>query len=115
MSLPLTMPLQRHRLAYLSQAGWATVRALAWDAQAQACIDHWADHRLPLVVTRQSSADARHPLVALGLPAPLQWARRRLCLKVSADALSWLDEFPVAAEAADADKAAGVHWHRPSP
>lgn len=107
------MPLQRHRLAYLSQAGWAAVRARAWDAQAQACIDHWAAHRLPLVVTRQpppGEATADAP-IALGLPAPLQWERRRLSLQVPSEALSWFDEFPLATQAtAMLPRSARVAW-----
>ncbi|MEJ8813499.1 malonate decarboxylase holo-[acyl-carrier-protein] synthase [Variovorax ureilyticus] len=94
------MPLRRHRLAFLSDTGWADVRARAWDAQAQACIEHWAAHRLPLVVTRQPQADASEGPIALGLPAPLQWDRRRLAIHVPRSALAWFDEFPRAEDAA---------------
>jgi phosphoribosyl-dephospho-CoA transferase len=98
--VPTVMPLRRHRLAFLTDAGWATIRSRDWDAQAQACIDHWARHRLPLVVTRQAQPDgsAQAP-VALGLPAPTQWGRRRLALQAPYSALAWFDEFPQAADA----------------
>jgi len=88
------MPLRRHRLAFLSDAGWAGVRARPWDAQARACIDHWASHRLPLVVTRQPMDATGDAPIALGLPAPLQWDRRRLAVHVPRSALAWFDEFP---------------------
>lgn len=95
------MPLRRHRLVHLSDAGWAGIRARAWDTQAQACIDHWSLHRLPLVVTRQpacnESCDAP---IALGLPAPLRWDRRRIAVHVPRSAIAWFDEFPRASEAA---------------
>lgn len=94
------MPLRRHRLAFLTDAGWAGIRARAWDAQAQACIDHWAAHRLPLVVTRQPQCASAEAPIALGLPAPLQWDRRRLMLQVPRGALAWFDEFPRFADAA---------------
>jgi len=95
------MPLRRHRLAHLTDAGWAEVRAHAWYAQAQACIDHWAAQRLPLVVTRQPPPDGSvQAPVSLGLPAPLQWERRRLSIQVPRHALAWFDEFPRATDAA---------------
>jgi phosphoribosyl-dephospho-CoA transferase len=94
------MPLRRHRLAFLSDAGWAGVRARAWDAQAQACVDHWAAHRLPLVITRQPLDASVDAPIALGLPAPLRWDRRRLAVQVPRNALAWFDEFPRFADAA---------------
>src|SRR5213079_1466936 len=66
---------------------------------AQACIDHWAQHRLPLVITRQPPSNgSRDTPIALGLPAPLQWDRRRLAIHVPRSAMAWFDEFPRAAE-----------------
>jgi phosphoribosyl-dephospho-CoA transferase len=95
------MPLRRHRLACLTDAGWADIRSRLWDGQAQACIEHWALNRLPLVVTRQPAADgAVQAAVSLGLPAPTTWGRRRLALQVPRSALAWFDEFPPAADAA---------------
>jgi len=90
-------PLQRHGLVYLSTAGWAGVLARAWDAEARACLEHWAAQQLPLVVTRQidcSGSVAADGEVALGLPAPLCWSRRRIALRVPRKALLYSDEFP---------------------
>jgi len=71
-------PLHRHQLAWLTAAGWQRLRDQDWDATARDCLAHWAAHRLPLVVTRQRGADPRpEPLIALGLPAPGRWQRRR--------------------------------------
>jgi phosphoribosyl-dephospho-CoA transferase len=87
-------PLHRHQLASLTPAGWARVLEGEWDAQAQACLSHWALHRLPLVVTRQPPApDAG---IAMGLPAPTRWDRRRLALTVPHAEVSYFDEFPQA-------------------
>ncbi|WP_256856608.1 malonate decarboxylase holo-[acyl-carrier-protein] synthase [Variovorax sp. KK3] len=88
-------------MAYLSAAGWHEVLARAWDEEARACLMHWAAHRLPLVVTRQGPPDqhADAAPIALGLPAPLRWGRRRLALQVARRALVCFDEFPRAAEA----------------
>jgi phosphoribosyl-dephospho-CoA transferase len=98
---PPMMPLRRHRLACLTDAGWADIRSRAWDAEAGACIEHWALNRLPLVVTRQPLADGVSPsAVSLGLPAPTTWGRRRLALQVPRSGLAWFDEFPQAADAA---------------
>ena len=95
------VPLRRHRLAYLSALGWHEVLARAWDAQARACLAHWACERLPLVVTRQHppGEGAEAAPIALGLPAPLRWGRRRLALQVARESLVCFDEFPRAAEA----------------
>lgn len=90
--------LRRHQLARLSDAGWSAVLARPWDAQARECVAHWAAHRLPLVVTRQpADADDVGP-IALGLPAPTRWGRRRLALQVPRAAVLCFDEFPRVAE-----------------
>ena len=87
--------LRRHRLVRLSAAGWAATRLRPWDAEARECLDFWAAHQLPLVVTQQPAAmPADH--VALGLPAPLRWSRRRLALHIPACGLLYFDEFPLA-------------------
>mgnify|MGYP003704404125 CR=1 FL=1 len=64
-------------------------------ASARACLQHWAAHGLPLVVTRQPAPEgaAAHE-VALGLCAPLRWQRRRLALQMPLSDLLYLDEFP---------------------
>jgi phosphoribosyl-dephospho-CoA transferase len=92
-------PLRRHRLAHLSTQGWSDVLAKAWDAEARACLAHWAVQGLPLVVTRQPvPANADDHRVALGLPAPVQWGRRRLAMQVRHTAILCFDEFPRAGE-----------------
>lgn len=90
--------LHRHQLARLSDAGWATVLARPWDAQARDCLAHWAAHRLPLVVTRQAAELLAADEVALGLPAPARWGRRRLALQLPRTAVLYFDEFPKLAD-----------------
>ena len=90
--------LRRHQLARLSEAGWATILAEPWDPQARDCLTHWANHRLPVVVTRQPGDAAARGWIALGLPAPARWDRRRLALQVSRAAVLCLGEFPRLAE-----------------
>jgi phosphoribosyl-dephospho-CoA transferase len=87
--------LHRHQLVWLGHAGWRRVHSAAWDAAARDCLAHWADRRLPLVVTRQldSACDAS---IALGLPAPQRWGRRRLAFSVARSEVLYFDEFPLA-------------------
>lgn len=80
--------LHRHQLVSLSPAAWAGVRAQAWDAQAQDILAHWQAYGLPLVVARQSPEHAGAGLLALGLPAPALWQRRRIALNVALNAAS---------------------------
>ncbi|MES2185351.1 MAG: malonate decarboxylase holo-[acyl-carrier-protein] synthase [Pseudomonadota bacterium] len=90
-------PLQRHGLVHLGAAGWAQALAGTWDTEARACLVHWAAHRLPLVVTRQAvrrPGAAPSGELALGLPAPACWSRRRLALRVPASAVLYADQFP---------------------
>lgn len=91
-------PLRRHQLAQLCPAGWSEVLTRPWDATARDCLRHWAQRRLPLVVTRQPAAIEQAGDVALGLPAPLAWERRRIAVQVPRSAIAWLDEFPPATE-----------------
>jgi phosphoribosyl-dephospho-CoA transferase len=98
------VPLRRHQLACLSEAGWATVLARPWDAVARDCLDHWATHRLPLVVTRQPVDAAAGAWIALGLSSPKRWDRRRLALQVPRTAVLFFDEFP---------RLADVRWMLP--
>jgi phosphoribosyl-dephospho-CoA transferase len=86
--------LRRHQLARLSEAGWTTVLARPWDRPARDCLTHWAMHQLPLVVTRQPVDAAANGWMALGLPSPARWDRRRLALQVPHAAVLGLDEFP---------------------
>lgn len=104
-------PLHRHQVAWPSPAGWQRVLLREWDAPARACLQHWATHGLPLVVTRQPEAEGGALLdVALGLCAPNRWQRRRLALRLPLSELLYLDEFPalerVAAQLPAADRAA---------
>ncbi|MET0540146.1 MAG: malonate decarboxylase holo-[acyl-carrier-protein] synthase [Variovorax sp.] len=92
--------LRRHRLARLSSEGWQAVLARPWDAPARECLAYWAAHRLPLVVTRQTADTSGCDLVALGLPAPGRWARRRLAVHVPRAAVAGFEEFPALVEVA---------------
>ena len=71
----------RNQLVWLTEAGWRQVLLREWDAQAQGILDHWHTQQLPLVVCRQRVPEA-HDTISLGLPAPLQWERRKLALDV---------------------------------
>lgn len=88
------LPPRRHQLARLSTSGWAALLGRPWDAQARDCLAHWASHRLPLVVTRQPADATADGWIALGLPAPVRWHRRRLALQVPQAAVQGLGEFP---------------------
>lgn len=86
--------LRRHQLVRLSEAGWTAVLRRPWDGRARDCLTHWATHQLPLVVTRQSADAAANGWIALGLPSPARWDRRRLALQVPRTAVLLFDEFP---------------------
>jgi len=87
-------PLHRHQLARLSAAGWQRVLGREWDAQARECLAHWAKHGLPLVITRQPPSPDHDGGIAMGLPAPARWGRRRFALQVPRADVSYFDEFP---------------------
>lgn len=89
--------LRRHQLVRLNAAGWAALQERPWDDAARDCLAHWATHHLPLVVTQQRG-DLSDERLALGLPAPLQWQRRRLALQASLRDVLYFDEFPAAAD-----------------
>jgi phosphoribosyl-dephospho-CoA transferase len=95
---PTMTPLHRHQLARLSDAGWRSVQSCDWDPEARECIAHWAAECLPLVVTRQAAQTAQSDMdrLALGLPAPARWNRRRLALTVARGEVLYFDEFPIA-------------------
>jgi phosphoribosyl-dephospho-CoA transferase len=114
--------LRRHALVRIGAAGWQAWlqrgRAdggLAWDAATRACLLHWSAHDWPLVVARQAAADAGAALarvVALGLPAPARWGRRRFSLLVEAEHLLPGGELPAAAAiAAQLPAAARPAWN----
>ncbi len=85
-------PLHRHQLVHLDAEGWQRLAAQERDDASRACIDHWAAARLPLVVTRQCPDEP--DVLALGLPAPLRWQRRRLALRADWRHVLGFDEFP---------------------
>lgn len=107
-------PLHRHQLACLTADGWQRLSEQNWDTAARDCLAHWAAHRLPLVVTRQRGADLHsEPLIAMGLPAPARWQRRRMALEVARREVLYFDEFPVVGEVTPLlPKAARAHWRR---
>jgi len=84
--------LHRHQLAWLSAAGWRRLLARGWDTEAHACLHHWAEHRLPAVVTRQ--LDDGSDTLALGLCAPRRWSHRRIALRVAPGEVLHFGEFP---------------------
>lgn len=97
----LTTPalLQRHRLAWLGDAAWREVLAQHdWDAQALACLTHWQQQQLPLVVARQPAdiahLDTTNATIHLGLPMPNQWGRGRLSIAVPWAAVRAWGDFP---------------------
>ena len=98
-------PLHLHQLAHLTPQGWQAALCRDWDEQARACLVHWAEHGLPLVVTRQGPAPAGPGVpvaqVSLGLAAPAQWGRRALALQVPPRGIAWFSEFPPLAQALD--------------
>jgi phosphoribosyl-dephospho-CoA transferase len=116
-----TKNLQRHQLVWLSAAGWQAVLAGNTDEPAlsdpaQACLQHWATHRLPLVVTRQAprpvgTEAGPTPLLTLGLAAPTRWGRLRLFVRVPPSAVQGLGAFPPAAAITQAlPSAARADW-----
>lgn len=89
------MQLERHRLVWLSNAGWQALLLQAPDAASARCLAHWAREHLPLVVTRQRSDT---PRLALGLAMPAQWGRRKLALEIEGGHLLYTGAFPAAAD-----------------
>ena len=91
------LQIQRNSLVWPTPDGWTALRAQALqDPTTQAVVAHWHAARLPLVVSRQAplASDAPAPLVALGLPAPLQWDRRRLAFALPVAQLAYSGRFP---------------------
>lgn len=104
-------PLHRHQIAWLADAGWRKAQDREWDAGARDCLAHWAAKRLPLVVTRQPD-HLGEDSIALGLPAPTRWGRRRLALTVARSDVLYFDEFPLAEAALGLVPApARLAWH----
>jgi phosphoribosyl-dephospho-CoA transferase len=86
--------LQRNQLVWLTETAWVQVRARSWDAQARAILKHWHNQQLPLVVCRQRVPRSPES-ISLGLPAPLQWDRRKLALEVPSGAIARSGAFPL--------------------
>lgn len=72
---------QRNQLVWLTEAAWRSLLVRAWDAQAQSLLAHWQGQQLPWVVCRQRMPSLPGT-ISLGLPAPLQWQRRKLALEM---------------------------------
>jgi phosphoribosyl-dephospho-CoA transferase len=101
------LALQRHTLVWLDARGWQAALARPdTDPQAHACLSHWADNDLPVVVTRQPAGTAQ--AWQLGLSAPLQWSRRRLWLSVPVERIARTGSFP---PAADIETQLPEAWH----
>lgn len=93
--------LRRNQLVWLHAQAWSQVQDHAWDAEAQIILAHWQRNKLPLVVCRQRLDVAPNQL-CLGLPAPLQWSRRRLALKVGREQVASVGNFPTLRQVAPA-------------
>jgi len=90
----LPAPLHRQQLVRLSADGWARLREAPADEAARECLALWATHALPLVVTRQPALPGA--AIAVGLPAPARFRRRRIALSIVPQDVMFLDEFPLA-------------------
>ncbi|PKO61010.1 MAG: malonate decarboxylase holo-[acyl-carrier-protein] synthase [Betaproteobacteria bacterium HGW-Betaproteobacteria-18] len=94
--------LKRNQLVWLDPQAWAQIQAHAWDDEAQTILVHWQRKHLPLVVCRQR-VDVEPDHVCLGLPAPLQWSRRRLALAARLDQIITKGSFPTLLQVAQAN------------
>jgi phosphoribosyl-dephospho-CoA transferase len=107
------IPLHRHQLVRLTDDGWRVVCERPWDADGRACLEHWAERRLPLVVTRQAPGSEHPDQLSVGLAAPTCWQRRRIALSVERKHVAWFDEFPRAVELAPSlPTQRRAHWRR---
>jgi phosphoribosyl-dephospho-CoA transferase len=89
--------IRRQQLAFLKTGAWAVLQERSWDDGARRCLALWSERGLPLVIARQPNPlDSRS--VALGLPMPLSFGRRRLALTVDVDDLDSLRQFPPLAD-----------------
>ncbi|UUX96945.1 malonate decarboxylase holo-[acyl-carrier-protein] synthase [Aquabacterium sp. J223] len=99
-------PLQRHRLVWLSAAAWAR-----WHDRAPAAerplLDAWRDADRPLVVARPTQPLPAGAL-ALGLPAPARFDRRRVALVAQRDEVVRAGHFPSLHEVAMAQAWTGA-------
>lgn len=100
-SIASKMELKRHQLVWLTDTAWAQIQCQAEDGQAFEIFGQWGAQKLPVVVTRQRS-DVASDQVCLGLPAPLQWSRRKLTLSAPLSALVAKSSCPTLAQIAQA-------------
>jgi len=84
---------ERHQLVWIGDEAWADLVAGAECSEARDIVAHWRSRRLPLVVCRQPEGLAAERL-AVGLPAPRRWPRRRLSLDVPRAAVLFAGAFP---------------------
>ena len=89
--------LQRNQLVWLREPAWQRILWADWDAQALAILSHWQRQQLPWVVCRQRVPD-RPDSISLGLPAPLQWERRKLAVEVAPADIARAGSFPSLAD-----------------
>jgi len=95
---------RRQQLVWLRLDAWQQVLAhpsasAGWDERALECLQYWARSDLPLVVTRQPpdrTVQRADPTLALGLPAPARWERRRLSVEVPVGGVRRIGSFPSA-------------------
>jgi len=108
-----TPPLHRHQLAWLAPTGWRDVLARSWEPTLHDSLRRWACEPWPLVVTRQPVPSQACGSIALGLPTPAAWGRRRLSIPASREHVLFFGEFPeavhVAAMLPAPDRAAWRH------
>jgi phosphoribosyl-dephospho-CoA transferase len=87
------MAWRRHQLVWLAAPAWQPVlQAYRHDRDASACLRHWVARDLPLVATRQREPNP--VTLALGLPSPACWGRRRLALEADAVDVRRIGAFP---------------------
>jgi len=112
-ALPGGRALQRHDLLWLHPAAWERLhrQVMPGDGPRDAVFDrvlaHWRQHDLPVVVRRAldapllvetGPATPPPPCIAIGLPAPVRWQRRRFALVVHQSEVGAVGAFPRLAE-----------------
>ena len=85
--------LQRNQLVWLHPDAWQDIIVRTWDSQALSILNHWTEQQLPLVVARQRQGTNPN-CISLGLPAPLQWERRKLALEATPEQIARTGHFP---------------------
>ena len=90
----LPAPLHRQQLLRLTADGWARLLTTPHEDAERECLALWAASGWPLVVTRQPPSGGE--AIAVGLPAPARFRRRRISLSVAPGEVLFLDEFPPA-------------------